>query len=74
MIKVTLYLILLAMTTMIHGYDRLTGESFASRSEVIGQNGMVATSHPLATRLDLIFLKMEVMQLMQLLQLILHWA
>ena len=42
MIKVTLYLIFLTMTTMIHGYDRLTGESFASRSEVIGQNGMVA--------------------------------
>ena len=57
MIKVTLYLILLAMTTMIHGYDRLTGESFASRSEVIGQNGMVATSHPLATQIGLDILK-----------------
>ena len=62
------------MTTMIHGYDRLTGEPFASRSEVIGQNGMVATSIHWLPRLDLIFLKMEVMQLMQLLQLILHWA
>ena len=29
--------------------DRLTGESFATRSEVIAQNGMAATSHPLAT-------------------------
>ena len=45
------------MTTMIHGYDRLTGESFASRSEVIGQNGMVATSHPLATQIGLDILK-----------------
>ena len=42
---------------MIHGYDRLTGESFASRSEVIGQNGMVATSHPLATQIGLDILK-----------------
>ncbi len=57
MIKVTLYLILLIMTTMIHGYDRLTGESFASRSEVIGQNGMVSTSHPLATQIGLDILK-----------------
>ena len=45
------------MTTMIHGYDRLTGQSFASRSEVIGQNGMVATSHPLATQIGLDILK-----------------
>jgi len=57
MIKVTLYLIFLVMTTMIHGYDRLTGEPFASRSEVIGQNGMVATSHPLATQIGLDILK-----------------
>ncbi len=57
MIKVTLYLILLTITTMTHGYDRLTGESFASRSEVIGQNGMVATSHPLATQIGLDILK-----------------
>ena len=42
---------------MIHGYDRLTGEPFASRSEVIGQNGMVATSHPLATQIGLDILK-----------------
>ena len=45
------------MTTVIHGYDRLTGEPFASRSEVIGQNGMVATSHPLATQIGLDVLK-----------------
>ncbi len=32
-----------------HGYDRITGESFASRSEVLAVNGMAATSHPLAT-------------------------
>ena len=32
------------------GFDRLTGQSFASRSEIIAQNGMAATSHPLATQ------------------------
>ena len=44
-----------AMT--LNGYDRITGEAFASRSEVIGQNGMVATSHPLATQIGLDILK-----------------
>lgn len=37
--------------------DRITGESFATRSEVLGQNGMVATSHPLATQIGLDMLK-----------------
>lgn len=38
-------------------YDRITGEPFASRSEVIAQNGMVATSQPLATQVGLDILK-----------------
>lgn len=38
-------------------YDRITGEMFASRSEVIAQNGMVATSQPLATQVGLDVLK-----------------
>ncbi|MCL6274510.1 gamma-glutamyltransferase [Muricauda sp. 2012CJ35-5] len=37
--------------------DRITGESFATRSVVLGQNGMVATSHPLATQIGLEMLK-----------------
>ena len=37
--------------------DRITGETFATRSEVLGQNGMVATSHPLATQIGLDILK-----------------
>ncbi|MCH8525103.1 MAG: gamma-glutamyltransferase [Balneolales bacterium] len=37
--------------------DRESGLPFASRSEVIGQNGMVATSHPLATQIGLDVLK-----------------
>ena len=39
------------------GYDRITGELFASRSEVMGQNGMAATSHPLATQIAVDILK-----------------
>ena len=48
----------LALMTMSgYGYDRITGEQFASRSEVIGQHGMVATSHPLATQIGIDILK-----------------
>src|SRR6056300_1533237 len=38
-------------------YDRVTGKAFASRSEVIAQNGMAATSQPLATQVALDVLK-----------------
>lgn len=38
-------------------YDRVTGETFASRSEVIAQQAMVATSQPLATQVALDILK-----------------
>lgn len=37
--------------------DRITGKSFATRSEVIASNGMAATSHPLATQIALDILK-----------------
>lgn len=37
--------------------DRVTGQDFATRSEVLAQNGMVATSHPLATQIGLDILK-----------------
>ncbi len=39
------------------GQDRITGHQFATRSEVIAQNGMAATSHPLATQIALDILK-----------------
>ena len=39
------------------GYDRITGRSFASRSEVIAPHGMAATSQPLATQVALDILK-----------------
>ena len=37
--------------------DRITGRSFATRSPVIGQHGMVCTSHPLATQIGVDILK-----------------
>lgn len=33
--------------------QRITGRDFATRSEVLAQNGMVATSHPLATQIGI---------------------
>jgi len=49
--------VLLVMTTPALGYDRITGETFASRSEVIAPHGMAATSQPLATQIALDVLK-----------------
>lgn len=37
--------------------DRVTGRPFATRSQVIAQNGIAATSHPLATQIALDILK-----------------
>ncbi len=37
--------------------DRITGQPFATRSEVVAQNGMVCTSVPLATQIGLDILK-----------------
>ena len=50
-------LCLLFYTPYAIAQDRITGEPFATRSEVLGQNGMVATSHPLATQIGLDILK-----------------
>ena len=41
----------------LQSQDRVTGHNFATRSEVIAKNGMVATSHPLATQIGLDILK-----------------
>lgn len=50
-------LISVIFSTTSLAYDRITGEPFASRSEVIAQHGMAATSQPLATQVALDILK-----------------
>ena len=52
-----LIFILLLLFNELFAYDRITGLPFATRSEVIGQNGMAATSHPLATQTAIDVLK-----------------
>ncbi len=42
---------------LLFSQDRIVGATFATRSEVIAQNGMVATSHPLATQIGIEILK-----------------
>ncbi len=51
------YFLFLFIIQQTVAQDRVTGEPFATRSEVLGQNGMVATSHPLATQIGLDVLK-----------------
>ncbi len=41
----------------LRSQDRITGHSFATRSEVIAQNGMACTSQPLATQVAIDILK-----------------
>ncbi|MEM9000878.1 MAG: gamma-glutamyltransferase [Bacteroidota bacterium] len=43
--------------TAANAQDRLTGETFTTRSEILAQNGMAATSQPLATQVALDILK-----------------
>lgn len=43
--------------SVANSQDRPSGRTFATRSEVLAQNGMVATNHPLATQIGLDVLK-----------------
>ncbi|TXB63581.1 gamma-glutamyltransferase [Phaeodactylibacter luteus] len=54
-----IFLLLFFSITMapLQAQDRVTGRAFATRSEVIAQNGMACTSHPLATQVALDILK-----------------
>lgn len=49
--------LLLLLTLGLLAQDRITGHSFATRSEVIAQHGMACTSQPLATQVALDILK-----------------
>ncbi|MBV6642144.1 MAG: gamma-glutamyltransferase [Cyclobacteriaceae bacterium] len=55
--KKLLTLCTLFLSIIVFAQDRTSGELFATRSEVLAQNGMVATSHPLATQIGLDILK-----------------
>jgi len=50
-------LFLLVNSLILKAQDRINSSNFATRSEIIAQNGMVATSHPLATQIALDILK-----------------
>ncbi|HEU5166875.1 MAG TPA: gamma-glutamyltransferase [Chitinophagaceae bacterium] len=50
-------LLLLVIYCDIKAQDRLSGEKFATRSEIIATHGMVATSNPLATQVAIDILK-----------------
>ena len=52
-----LSLSLLMSFILINAQDRITGKTFATRSEVIASHGMAATSQPLATMVAIDILK-----------------
>jgi len=57
LIHALIFITFLAPGTGLMAADRVTGLTFATRSEVIAPHGMVATSHPLATQIGLDVLK-----------------
>ena len=48
-------LFFMAGVFMASAQDRITGAEFATRSEVLAQKGMEATSHPIATQICLLY-------------------
>ncbi|WP_319502748.1 gamma-glutamyltransferase [uncultured Draconibacterium sp.] len=55
--KIALSLFSIILAFQVFAQDRITGLPFATRSEVIAQNGMACTSQPLATQAALDILK-----------------
>ncbi len=54
---VCLLILLVCFCASASAHDRITGKAFATRSEIIAQDGMAATSQPLATQVALDILK-----------------
>jgi gamma-glutamyltranspeptidase / glutathione hydrolase len=55
--KCAISILMLFCSISLYSQDRITGLPFATRSEVIAQNGMACTSQPLATQVALDILK-----------------
>ncbi|MEM9338051.1 MAG: gamma-glutamyltransferase [Bacteroidota bacterium] len=55
--KLLTLIILLSSIATAQAQDRLTGQTFTTRSEILAKNGMAATSQPLATQAALDILK-----------------
>ncbi len=55
--KITLCMLLLLSGIQLNAQDRMEGRNFGTRAAIIAQNGMAATSHPLATQIALDILK-----------------
>lgn len=56
-VQLTVFCLSLMVSQTVLSYDRITGKTFASRSEIIAREGMAATSQPLATQVALDILK-----------------
>jgi gamma-glutamyltranspeptidase/glutathione hydrolase len=54
---IVLQALLFLVTINLYAQDRLSGELFATRSEVIAKNGMAATNHPIASQIAIEILK-----------------
>lgn len=57
MTRSALFLLFLIFLHTLYSQDRLSGKSFATRSEVLATHGMAATNHPLATQIAVEILK-----------------
>ncbi len=55
--KICSVMFVFLITAPLSAADRVTGRPFATRSQVIAQHGIAATSHPLATQIALDILK-----------------
>ena len=54
---INIYISLILSCSISFSQDRIIGELFSTRSEVIAKNGMIATSHPLASQIGVEILK-----------------